>query len=72
MMRCNVGGVDRGVRLCIATLLLLSAFLVTTSSGWATALVVIATLPLFSGLTGFCPISWLLGVNSCEIPRELE
>lgn len=72
MERCNVGGVDRGVRLCIATLLLLSAFFVTTSSQWATALVVLATLPLFSGLAGFCPVNWLLGLNSCELPGEYE
>lgn len=72
MVRCNVGGVDRGVRLFIAVLLILSAFFVTTSSEWAITLFAFAILPLVAGITGFCPVNSLLGLNTCEYRAESD
>lgn len=61
-MKRNEGQLDRSVRILIGVALILWA---TVFDGpvWAW----IGVLPLVSGLTGFCGLYALLGMNTCKI-----
>ncbi|CAM3795971.1 DUF2892 domain-containing protein [Polynucleobacter antarcticus] len=59
-MKCNVGGIDRIVR--IAAGLLLIALAVSGMIGWWGWLGII---PLATGVFRFCPAYPLLGLSSC-------
>lgn len=58
-MKCNVGGIDRSLRI-LAGLVLIG--LAATNSigiwGW------VGIVPLATGLFRFCPVYTLLGINS--------
>lgn len=59
-MKCNVGGIDRVLRIVVGlTLIGLAASNVVGVWGW------IGIVPLLTGLFRFCPLYPLLGVNSC-------
>jgi hypothetical protein len=60
MMKCNVGGIDRTLRISVGALLV--ALAVTNVVGWWGWLGVI---PLATGLFRFCPAYPLLGITSC-------
>jgi hypothetical protein len=58
-MKCNVGGVDRILRIVVG--LVLIALALTGAVGfWG----LIGIVPLASGVFKFCPAYTLLGVNS--------
>lgn len=58
-MKCNVGGIDRMLRIVVG--LVLIGLAVTGSAGvWAW----IGIVPLATGLFRFCPAYPLLGVNT--------
>jgi hypothetical protein len=64
-MVCNVGGIERPIRIAVGILLIgIGAFagLSTVGTGIALALGVIM---LFTGAIGFCPLSALFGINTC-------
>jgi hypothetical protein len=59
-MKCNVGGIDRILRIAVGALLVaLAASNVIGLWGW------LGVIPLATGLFRFCPAYPLLGVNSC-------
>ena len=59
-MKCNVGGVDRVLRIVVGLVLIALAATGTVGVwGW------IGVVPLATGLFRFCPLYPLLGVNSC-------
>lgn len=62
-MKCNVGGLDRVLRI-VGGLAVLSLyfFLSGTSKYWA----LLGLVPLLTGLLGFCPLYPVLGVNTCK------
>jgi hypothetical protein len=60
MMKCNVGGIDRTLRIAVGTLLV--ALAVTNAVGWWGWL---GAIPLATGLFRFCPAYPLLGITSC-------
>jgi O-antigen ligase len=58
-MKCNVGGVDRILRIVVGLLLIALALTGTVGIwGW------IGIVPLATGVFKFCPAYTLLGVNS--------
>ena len=60
MMKCNVGGIDRVLRIAIGALLVaLAASNVVGWWGW------LGLIPMATGLFRFCPAYLLLGANSC-------
>lgn len=59
-MKCNVGGVDRALRILVG-LLLVGLTLAGLIGVWGW----IGVLPLATGVLGFCPAYPLLGVNTC-------
>lgn len=64
-MTCNVGGVERPVRIIVGIVLLgIGAFAELPPLGVGVALVV-GTIMLATGAVGFCPAWTLLGINTC-------
>jgi hypothetical protein len=60
-MKCNVGGVDRVLRIAIGLVLVgLAASNVIGAWGW------VGIVPLATGLFRFCPLYPLLGISSCD------
>jgi hypothetical protein len=60
-MQCNVGGIDRTLRIVIGALLIVLAIVgVIGSWGW------IGILPLATGIFRFCPAYPLLGIKTCK------
>jgi hypothetical protein len=59
-MKCNVGGIDRVLRIVVGLVLIgLAASNVVGVWGW------IGIVPLATGLFQFCPLYPMLGLNSC-------
>jgi Protein of unknown function (DUF2892) len=59
-MKCNVGGIDRVLRIAVGLVLIgLAASNVVGLWGW------IGIVPLATGLFRFCPLYPMLGINSC-------
>ena len=59
-MKCNVGGIDRVLRIAAGLILIgLAASNVVGLWAW------IGIIPLATGLFRFCPLYPVLGINSC-------
>ena len=60
-MECNVGGIDRTLRIAVGALLVVLAITgVIGSWGW------IGLLPIATGVFRFCPAYPLLGIKTCK------
>lgn len=59
-MQCNVGKLDRAIRLLLAIIIATAG--VYLESWWALA----ALIPLLTGLFSFCPLYKILGLNTCD------
>lgn len=60
-MKCNVGGIDRGLRVAAGVVLLgLAAAGIGAPWTWA------GIVPLVTGAFKFCPFYPLLGMSSCR------
>ncbi|CAI8232080.1 MAG: Uncharacterised protein [Marinobacterium sp. xm-d-530] len=60
-MKCNVGGMDRALRIIVGLILIGLAFTGTVGN-WG----YIGVVPLLTGLFGFCGAYTLFGLNSCK------
>ena len=64
-MTCNVGGVERPIRMIVGILLLgVGAFADMPPLGMGLALAA-GTIALVTGAIGYCPLWALFGVNTC-------
>lgn len=63
-MKCNVGGIDRGLRIAVG--LVLIALAATGTVGWWGWLGVV---PLLTGAVGNCPAYSLLGIKTCRVSK---
>jgi hypothetical protein len=59
-MSCNVGGVDRGLRI-VAGLVILALGLAGPLGWWG----LVGLVPLATGVFRFCPAYGLLGIRTC-------
>jgi hypothetical protein len=59
-MSCNVGGIDRILRIVVGLVILGLYFWIPTL--W----VLIGLVPLLTGLFGFCPLYPIVGINTCS------
>ncbi len=62
MMR-NVGQNDQIIRLVLAVVLFTFFFVISGPLRYAG---LIGTILLFTGLSGICPLYWLMKINTCE------
>jgi hypothetical protein len=63
-MACNVGGIDRVLRIVAGIALI--AWALTAGPKWAW----IGVLPLLTGLIGWCPAYLPLGIKTCASPKK--
>ncbi len=69
-MPCNVGGIERPIRMGLGAVLLgLGAFAGLPTLAMTAALVV-GGIALVTGLIGYCPAWTLLGINTCPIKQS--
>ena len=66
-MKCNVGTVDRAVRIILGIVLLWLGIFVLGAAGWGWLLIVIGALALGTGLAGRCLLYIPMGVNTCKV-----
>lgn len=62
-MACNVGGVDRVIRIAAGVALVAWAALGGPVWAW------IGVVPLATGLMGWCPVYLPLGLSTCKTKR---
>ena len=63
-MPVNEGKVDRAIRIVLGLALIALVFVEPkTNWGW------LGLIPLITGLTGFCGLYKLLGINTCRVGR---
>ena len=66
-MKCNVGGVDRVIRILGGSVI--GAYGIwwgPTTGGWHIVLYVVAAVALTTGILKFCPASALFGIDTCQ------
>ena len=64
-MTCNVGGVERAIRIVLGVMLLGIGALAGLSTGWTATAYVVGAVALLTGAVGFCPAWLLFGINTC-------
>jgi len=64
-MNCNVGGIDRTVRIVAGIALLLVGLLVPMQTLWQAVVLLIAAVALITAFVHFCPANAMLGINTC-------
>jgi hypothetical protein len=62
-MKCNVGKIERSLRIIAGTALAVWALMGGPMWAW------IGLVPLATGIIGFCPAYTLLGVNTCSVNK---
>ena len=63
----NEGTIDRIARVVLGVAVVLIGFVVIGGTG-GTVLGVIGFVPVLTGLSGWCPLYTVLGVNTCSRP----
>ncbi|THD84195.1 DUF2892 domain-containing protein [Aliigemmobacter aestuarii] len=67
MLKTNVGGIDRILRIVVGLALLAGFFLnADASMRW---LYLIGIIPLATGLMGSCPAYSIFGINTCPMKK---
>ncbi len=64
-MTCNVGGIERPIRIVVGVFLVALALFGGMPTGGAWAAGVVGAIALVTGAVGFCPASMLFGINTC-------
>ena len=65
MLKTNVGGIDRALRIIVGLALLAGFFLLPDASyRW---FLLIGIVPLVTGLMSSCPLYSILGVSTCKL-----
>jgi hypothetical protein len=63
-MTCNVGGIERGIRIVVGGALIAAGALAGLSEGLTIAAYVVGAVALVTGAVGYCPAWTLLGINT--------
>ena len=64
-MKCNEGGMDRGLRV-VAGLALIGLTVTETIGVWGW----IGVVPLLTGIFGFCPAYAIFGMSTCSTEKK--
>ncbi|MFN3646207.1 MAG: DUF2892 domain-containing protein [Gemmobacter sp.] len=68
MLKTNVGGIDRILRIVVGLALIAGFFLNTEASmRW---LYLIGIVPLATGLFSTCPLYSIFGINTCPMKKS--
>jgi hypothetical protein len=64
-MTCNVGGMERGIRIVVGIALIAAGALAGLPEAGMYAAYVVGAVALVTGAVGYCPAWQLLGINTC-------
>lgn len=64
-MTCNVGGIERSIRIVLGVALIAAGALAGLSEGLTIAAYVVGAVALVTGAIGYCPAWQLFGINTC-------
>ena len=64
-MVCNVGGIERPIRIIVGIALIGAGALAGLSEGLAIAAYAAGAVALVTGAIGYCPAWQLFGINTC-------
>jgi hypothetical protein len=67
VMKANVGGIDRTLRILAGIALLALVFVLESDARW---LGLIGLVPLATGLIGYCPAYALFGLSTCPMEAK--
>lgn len=71
-MTCNVGGIERPIRIVLGLVLVAIGSLAELPvAGMAIALVA-GAIAMVTGVIGFCPVWSLLGLNTCPTKSDVR
>jgi hypothetical protein len=65
-MPCNESRLFRGIRVVAGLVMLYLGWTGTVTGTLGTVLQWLGFVPVLTGLTGFCPLYSVLGINRCE------
>ena len=65
-MKCNVGGIDRTVRIVLGVVLLIAGLAAPVELIWRIVALAVAGIALVTAAVRFCPANAVMGINSCE------
>lgn len=65
MIKPNLGGIDRAIRILAGTVLLALVF-IGPQTPWG----YLGLVPLLTGVIGFCPAYCPLGLSTCRVPKQ--
>lgn len=68
-MNANVGSTDKVIRLVLALVAVVAAFVVGASSALGIVLLVVGVVLAVTAVTGFCPIYRVLGTSTRSVRR---
>jgi hypothetical protein len=66
-MRKNMGGLDKGIRVAIAIILMILYFTDTVTGTMGAVSLIVAAVFLLTSLVSFCPLYTLLGMKTCSV-----
>lgn len=66
-MKSNTGNADRAIRVVIAIVAAVGAWLVGFGSVLGIILLVIGAVMLVTAAVGFCPLYRVFGINTCKV-----
>lgn len=69
-MKKNVGSMDRNIRLGVAVVAVILAFVVGAGTGGGIVLWIIAAIMAVTALTGSCPVYSMLGKSTCPVDQR--
>jgi len=64
-MTCNVGGIERPIRIVLGLALIAAGALAGLSEGLTMTAYVVGAVALVTGGVGYCPAWQLFGINTC-------
>jgi Protein of unknown function (DUF2892) len=64
-MTCNVGGIERPIRVLVGILMLAIGAFANLPSIGTTIVLVLGSIALVTGAIGYCPLWVLFGMNTC-------
>jgi len=65
-MTCNVGGVERRIRILLGILMLVIGVFANLSLIGTAIVLMLGGITLATGVIGYCPLWTLLGMNTCS------
>ncbi len=71
-MTCNVGGIERSIRIGVGLLAMSIGFFAGLSTTMAAVMVGVGAILLVTGMIRFCPLSVLFGINTCSSSHDAK